>query len=81
MPEAVAITINGRAVTAPAGATVAVALMMTGQCCRKSVTGEPRSALCGMGVCFECRATIDGQPQSKSCQVICRQGMIIGTQE
>ena len=81
MPEAVAITINGRAVTAPAGATVAVALMMTGQSCRKSVTGEPRSALCGMGVCFECRATIDGQPQSKSCQVICRQGMIIGTQE
>ena len=26
-----------------------------------SVTGEPRGPLCAMGVCFECRVTIDGR--------------------
>lgn len=39
------------------------------------VTKEPRSALCGMGICFECRATIDGVPHRRSCQVVCYQGM------
>ena len=35
---------------------------------RRSVTGEPRAPLCGMGVCAECRVTIDGRVQL-SCQV------------
>ena len=81
MPEAVSITVNGRPVAAPSGSTVAVALAMAGQFCRTSVTGEPRGPLCGMGICFECRVTIDGRSQCKSCQVICRSGMDVHTQE
>jgi D-hydroxyproline dehydrogenase subunit gamma len=81
MHEAVGITVNGRSVTVPAGSTVAVAMAVAGQFCRTSVTGEPRGPLCGMGICFECRVTIDGTSQCKSCQVICRPGMDVHTQE
>ncbi len=36
---------------------------------RLSVTGEARAPLCGMGICFECRVTINGQAHSRSCQI------------
>ena len=29
-------------------------------CVSPSVSGEPRAPLCGMGICYECRVTIDG---------------------
>lgn len=76
MPDAVTIRIDGRAVTVAAGTTVAAALLMSGVTrFRSSVTGEPRAPLCGMGTCFECRLTIDGQEHSRSCQIECREGM------
>jgi len=46
---------------------------------RRSVTGEPRGPLCGMGICFECRVTIDGVPHSRSCQTPCADGMEVRT--
>lgn len=74
------ITINGRKVTAVDGATVAAAILANGiTAFRRSVSGEPRAALCGMGICFECRVTIDGRPHEKSCQISCRDGMAIET--
>ena len=35
---------------------------------RQSITGEPRGPLCGVGICHECRLTIDGRPHQLSCQ-------------
>jgi sarcosine oxidase subunit alpha len=35
--------------------------------------------LCGMGICFECCATIDGRPHQRTCQASCRSGMEIRT--
>jgi sarcosine oxidase subunit alpha len=32
-----------------------------------------------MGVCFECRVTIDGEPNQRSCQTLCREGMEVQT--
>jgi hypothetical protein len=43
------------------------------------VTGQLRGPLCGMGICFECRLTIDGLPQRASCQTFCRTGMEVRT--
>lgn len=78
----VAIRVNGRPVTVPAGTTVAVALMQQGiGGFRRSVTGEPRGPLCGMGVCFECRVTLDGQPHQRSCQRPCEPGMEVETDD
>lgn len=80
MPDVVTLTVNGQSVSVPAGTTVAAAVLITGEAAfRQSVTGEPRGPLCGMGICFECRLTIDSIPHSRSCQVLCRPGMTVTT--
>jgi D-hydroxyproline dehydrogenase subunit gamma len=74
------LTVNGAPVIVPSGATVAVAIVLAGQACRTSVSGEPRGPLCGMGICFECRVVIDGRLHCRSCQVLCEQGMEVNTE-
>jgi hypothetical protein len=32
-----------------------------------------------MGVCMECRVTINGRSQCRSCQILCREGMKVET--
>jgi sarcosine oxidase subunit alpha len=71
------ITVDGDAVMVPRGISVAAALMNAGLTLRRSVDGEPRAALCGMGICHECRVTIDGQPQQRSCLATVSPGMVI----
>ena len=80
MPNNVTIQINGRAVSIAKDVSVAAALFLAGDFMfRRSVTGEPRAALCGMGICFECRVTIDGQLHCRSCQIAVREGMVISS--
>ena len=76
MSEVITLSVNGAFVTVPEGTTVAAAIMIAGATLfRRSVTGEPRGPLCGMGICFECRVTINGQTHQKSCQILCERGM------
>ena len=77
MSKSVSVRVNGQPVTVRAGATVAVAVLASGATCRTSVSGQPRSPLCGMGTCFECRVEINGEPQRRSCQVLCESNMEI----
>ncbi len=82
MPETVNLLINGKEVAVPAGSTLAAALIGLGiQGFRRSSRGEARGPLCGMGICFECRVTIDAEPHQRSCQVPCRAGMDVRTDE
>jgi D-hydroxyproline dehydrogenase subunit gamma len=81
MPDAIVLRVNGASVSVPPGATVAVAIMIAGQACRSSIAGSPRGVLCGMGICFECRAVINGQPHARSCQIVCQAGMEVKTGE
>jgi D-hydroxyproline dehydrogenase subunit gamma len=78
-PGPVTLRVNGERVTVFAGVTVAVALAIAGQACRSSVSGEARRPLCGMGICFECRVSINGVPHCRSCQVLCEPGMDVET--
>jgi D-hydroxyproline dehydrogenase subunit gamma len=78
--ESITVQVNGERVTLPQGAMLVAALLRVGVPCRISVSGEQRTALCGMGVCFECRASVDGVPQQRTCQIVCRQGMTVETQ-
>lgn len=71
----VEIEINGRSVAAPVGASVAAVLMTHGVAARTSLCGEPRAALCGMGICMECRCTVDGVAHVRTCQMVVRAGM------
>lgn len=72
--------IDGRPVRVRAGSSVAAALHAAGGpgIARISVGGEPRAPFCGMGVCQECRVTIDGQ-RRLACQAVCREGMRVET--
>jgi sarcosine oxidase subunit alpha len=80
MPETVTVVVNGVSVTMPTGSMVSAAILKTGiSAFRRSITGEPRGPLCGMGICFECRVTIDGDAHSRSCQTVCRDGMDVRT--
>jgi NADPH-dependent 2,4-dienoyl-CoA reductase/sulfur reductase-like enzyme len=79
MPERVRFTIDGRTAEAEAGTSLLAALWNTGRrAVRTSVSGEGRGPLCGMGSCFECRVTIDGEPHRRSCLETVREGMEVG---
>ena len=76
----VRLTVNGREVSVPAGTIVAAAIANAGvSVYRRSVRGEARAPLCGMGICFECRVTIDGRAHCLSCQTVCEEGMRVVT--
>lgn len=75
------IVVDGHACEVPAGTTVAAALVLAGgvRGTRASVAGMPRTMVCGMGVCQECRVSVDGRAHVLACQTICRTGMSIVT--
>ncbi|MEO9019143.1 MAG: (2Fe-2S)-binding protein [Gemmatimonadaceae bacterium] len=74
------IVVDGRRVRVPSNFTVAVALFDLGvSAFRKSVSGEARGPVCAMGVCFECRVTIDGVPHQRACLIPVEDGMQIRT--
>ena len=74
------VVIDGETIGVAPGTTVAAALLNSGGWkVRRSVTGEARGPLCAMGVCYECRVTIDGVLHERSCMVLCREGMTITT--
>lgn len=76
----VEIILNGRIVHADVGTTLICALLNAGQCVsRISVSGEPRGPLCAMGVCQECRVTIDGVEHQRACVTVVAPGMRIDT--
>ena len=80
MAETVSILIDGEVRVVTSGTTVAAAILnarVVGF--RRSVRGGVRSPLCGMGVCYECRVTVDGLVHSRSCQIVCREGMEVCT--
>jgi predicted molibdopterin-dependent oxidoreductase YjgC len=79
---AVTLTVDGVAVTVGIGSTViaAIAQAQAGAAItRRSVTGMLRGPVCGMGVCQECRVSIDGRAHQLSCQTLCQPGMVVNT--
>jgi D-hydroxyproline dehydrogenase subunit gamma len=78
--DLVELTVDGRVIRAAPGASVASALMDAGIThFRSSPSGEPRTPVCGMGICFECRVTIDGVEHLRSCMIGVRTGMVVKT--
>lgn len=82
MPKGFSVTVNGAQVDATEDMTALAAILLSGTTTlRRSVSGEQRGALCGMGVCFECRVTINGEHHCRSCQIRCTHAMDIRTDE
>ena len=79
MGELIRLRVNGVAVVVPEGTSVAAAVVAGSPVFRRSVTGEARGPLCGMGICFECRAEVDGAAHRRTCQLLAREGMEVRT--
>lgn len=77
MTASLTVFIDEQPITVPAGITVAAALALSGrEVLRHSVSGQPRTVFCGMGICQECRVMIDGR-RRPACQTLCRENMRI----
>ncbi len=71
------LSIDGEPCRVPVGISVAAALSLCGEDrCRLSISHQPRAPFCGMGVCQECRVTINGL-RRLACQTLCQAGMRI----
>lgn len=80
MTDDVTILVNGVPRRVNASATVAAALLGLGiTAFRRDQHGAPRAPICGMGSCHECRVTIDGTAEVRSCLVGVRDGMRVET--
>lgn len=79
---AVKLTINGKNYSVPTGSSVWAAMALAGETTTRiaPVTKEPRSAYCGMGVCFECLVQIDGLPNRQACITEVCEGMNVELQ-
>ncbi|ABX05139.1 MAG TPA: hypothetical protein DEF47_16110 [Herpetosiphon sp.] len=69
------ISINGTEYQVTEHSNLAAVLMDKAIANRRSVTGEPRMAVCGMGSCGECRVTINQQAHQLACLLQCCDGM------
>jgi sarcosine oxidase subunit alpha len=74
------VWLNGAAVRVPAGTMASAVFLNSSTPSRVSISGETRTALCGMGICFECRAVVDGVPHRRTCQLLCYEGMRLESQ-
>ncbi|MCU0226089.1 MAG: (2Fe-2S)-binding protein [Bryobacterales bacterium] len=81
MSTSIEVFVNSAPVEVKAGSTAAVAILVAGvDAFRLSPSGQPRGPLCGMGICAECRATIDGVANQYTCLRLCHPGMRICTE-
>jgi predicted molibdopterin-dependent oxidoreductase YjgC len=78
--RAVRLMVDGQALPAYEGETVAAALLAAGRrTFRHTVPGgHPRGVFCGIGVCFDCLVTVDGS-QIRACVTPVRDGMQVST--
>ena len=79
---AVTIEIDGAAVAAEAGESVAAVLLRQPDIWSRTtpVTQSKRAPYCMMGVCFECLAEVDGVASVQTCLTPVRDGMRVARQ-
>ena len=80
MNEQIELVIDGERLAVSQGITVAAALLNSGVTAhRSSVSSAPRGPVCGMGICYECRVTIDGVLHQRACMRVVAPGMHVDT--
>lgn len=65
----VGFTFDGEQMRAEDGQTIAAALMAEGITSWRITRfgGSPRGILCGIGVCYDCLLTLNGEPNVRAC--------------
>jgi D-hydroxyproline dehydrogenase subunit gamma len=76
----VTIDVDGHPVTAGEGASIAAVLLVAGRrAWRTTTSGASRGVFCGIGVCHDCTATVDGVPDVRTCVTTVAPGMRVTT--
>jgi len=75
------VSVDSEIAEAHPGETVATVLLALGRQTFRHTDHlhAPRGLFCGMGVCFDCLVTIDGQPNVRACMTPVHAGMTIET--
>ncbi len=75
------VTVDGETVQAYLGETVATVLLAMGRLTFRHTERRhsPRGVFCGMGVCFDCLVTVDGEPNVRACVTPVQSGMVVET--
>jgi sarcosine oxidase subunit alpha len=74
------LSVDGAPLRAPAGQSIAAALLGAGRISlRESPGGEPRGLYCGIGVCQECRVQVAGLGVVRACVTPVDAGMAVTT--
>lgn len=83
-PEKARLTFffEGEPIAGREGEPVAMSLWAQGQRVLgyNEESGNPRGVFCNIGQCFECRVTIDGRRDQRSCLVLVKEGMQVWRQ-
>jgi sarcosine oxidase subunit alpha len=77
----ITVQIDGQAVTAYDGETIAAVLLAAGIRIFRHApkTGQPRGLYCGMGICYDCLVTVNSEPNIRACLTPVTNGMLIET--
>lgn len=75
--------VDGVKIQAYPGETIATALLSNGWLVfRKGAeASEDRAFYCGMGVCWECRVSVNGLPNVRACMTLAEPGMRVEIQK
>ena len=81
--EKVTIAVDGKSLDALEGEILAAALWVNGfiSLGHNPSDGTHRGMYCGIGHCYECRVTVDGVEDRRSCLIQVRDGMRVSLQK
>ena len=79
----VSFTLDGVGMTASEGQSIAGALIAGGVMSwrRTRFDDRPRGVFCGIGACFDCLITVNGEPNVRACLAQIREGDRLERQE
>ena len=77
------IQLDGVTILVEEGQSIAAALIAAGHRSwrRTRVGDQPRGVFCGIGICFDCLATVNGTPNLRACLTEAQPGDVITTQQ
>lgn len=76
------VTFDGEPLPMTQGQSVAAVLLAAGIRSWRTtrVNGRPRGLFCGIGACFDCLVTVNGEPSVRACLTEAKPGDVITTQ-
>jgi predicted molibdopterin-dependent oxidoreductase YjgC len=82
LSETVSITVDGKAIEAIRGESIAAALLANGIRVHRYTekSKEPRGIYCAIGQCTDCIMVVNGVPNVRTCITAVEEGMTVETQ-